>query len=207
MRASLLPPGKAYKIKDRNEAVNAMEKDTMHTQTYQDFLDWPAKEKPELIGGVIYAQAAPSATHQAIVLELAAGLHAFLKGKPCTPFVSPFEVRLFADAKTVVQPDILVVCDAAKKKDWGCNGAPDFVVEVLSPSSSRMDRVTKRRLYRQAGVREYWIIDPAERTLETLQLAEGGYLSSIYEHIPQEKARVYSSAIEGYSIELDAIFR
>ena len=131
-------------------------------QTAEDYWALPEGERAELIDGVLYAMTPPNRKHQDIVSGLIRQLKDFIKrnGGPCRAYVSPFAVNLNADDTTYVEPDVLVVCDPSKLTDRGCEGAPDFVAEVVSPSSRSMDYVKKTALYLDAGVREYWIVDP-----------------------------------------------
>lgn len=137
--------------------------------TYADYAHWPEDQRWELIDGVAYAMAAPQRIHQEIVFEMGRQIGNYLQGKPCKGYVAPFDVRLprkhEADDQvdTVVQPDVSVICDRSKLDDKGCRGASDWIVEVLSPSTTLKDMNTKTRLYEQHGVREYWIIHPTER--------------------------------------------
>jgi Uma2 family endonuclease len=142
--------------------------------TYADYAQWPEDERWELIDGVAYAMTGPIRIHQKVVSELSRQIGNYLQGKPCEVYVAHFDVRLprkdEADAKveTVVQPDLSIICDQSKldKLDkLGCRGAPDWIVEVLSPSTALKDMNTKRSLYEQHGVQEYWIIHPEERWL------------------------------------------
>jgi len=155
--------------------------------TYADYLKWPAGERWELIDGQAYAMSpAPSNFHQLIVGELFATIHNHLRGKPCRPFVAPFDVRLpHAGANdqqidTVVQPDISVVCDPEKLKDnRGCLGAPDWVIEVLSPGTAIHDQRTKRALYERHGVVEYWLVHPGDRSV-TIYRRQSGLQAGVY---------------------------
>lgn len=148
--------------------------------TYADYAKWPEGEHWELIDGVAYAMAAPSRQHQEVVLELGSQILQHLRGKPCRPYVAPFDVRLprqqEADDKvdTTVQPDITVICDRSKLDDKGCRGAPDWIIEVVSPSSALMDMEKKRKLYERHGVKEYWIVHPTDRWLMVYTLGENG---------------------------------
>ena len=132
------------------------------TYTYGDYLRWDDGERWELIDGVAYNMTpAPNRRHQAILRELSYQFTAFLAGKPCEVYFSPFDVRLpehnekDEEVTTVVQPDLVVICDPDKLDDRGCRGAPDLVNEILSPSTSRKDMKTKLELYEKRGVREY----------------------------------------------------
>ena len=127
--------------------------------TYKDYLTWPDDERWEIIDGIAYdMSAAPVSAHQRIVSRLSAFFEPILNGKPCIPYPAPFDVVL--SEETVVQPDFLVVCDPEKMIDTHISGAPDLVIEILSQSSIKKDRFTKRDLYERNGVREYLIFDP-----------------------------------------------
>ncbi|TVQ88202.1 MAG: Uma2 family endonuclease [Chromatiaceae bacterium] len=150
--------------------------------TYGDYLNWPAEERWELIDGVAYDMSpAPSRRHQDIVVELAAQAVAHLRGSDCRTYVAPFDVRLpradEAEARidTVVQPDVAVICDPAKLDDQGCRGAPDWIVEVLSPATARKDQREKRDLYERHGVHEYWLVHPVDQVLSIYRLGPAGY--------------------------------
>ena len=141
--------------------------------TAQDYWNLPEGTRAELIGGELYSMAPPSRTHQAIVTNLAKKIGVFIdaNGGPCEVYVAPLAVNLNADDSTYVEPDVMVICDPSKLNDRGCNGAPDLVVEVVSPSSRRMDYATKTSLYMSAGVREYWVVDP-DKAMTTVFLFE-----------------------------------
>lgn len=121
--------------------------------------------RAELIGGKLYMLAAPNRMHQFLVTECLFRIRSHIHGNKggCQVYTSPFDVRLFGDGKTIVQPDLLVVCDRHKLTDKGCTGAPDWVIEIVSGSNSSYDYITKLLQYQKAGVREYWIIDPFQR--------------------------------------------
>ncbi|WP_295408993.1 Uma2 family endonuclease [uncultured Thiocystis sp.] len=150
--------------------------------TYADYRTWPNERRDELIEGMAYAMApAPSINHQRMVLSLAAQARTALQGKPCQPFIAPVDV-LFPrmneqdDAvQTVLQPDVFVVCDPSKIEPHAIRGAPDWVVEVLSPGSASRDHIAKRRIYEAAGVREYWLVHPEDRLLMIYRLEQGVY--------------------------------
>ena len=174
--------------------------------TYADYLEWDDDERYELIEGVPYLMASPSQQHQEILMEFALLLGNFLKGKPCKGFIAPFDVRLFPQNNhnddTVVQPDFLVVCDHSKLDGKACNGAPDFVLEILSPSTSRKDRILKMAQYAWAGVREYWIIDPLAHMLEKHVLSDGRYTTAWFD----ASTPVPVSIFPGFEIDLALIF-
>jgi Uma2 family endonuclease len=138
------------------------EKDSFYT--YNEYADWPEEERYELIYGIPYMMSAPAAWHQRVLGTLYSQLLDFLEDKKCEPFMAPFDVRLFPREdgfdNTVVQPDIMVVCDSAKLSDGrACRGAPDFIIEILSDSTRKIDFRVKKELYLTAGVKEYWIVD------------------------------------------------
>ncbi|MCE9570957.1 MAG: Uma2 family endonuclease [Rhodocyclales bacterium] len=150
--------------------------------TYADYCSWPDDVRYELIDGVAYAMGpAPVRRHQGILLELARQVANILEGSRCRPYIAPFDVRLPKaeeidnDVDTVVQPDLVVICDRAKLDDKGCRGAPDWVVEVLSPSTAGHDQILKRALYQRVGVREYWLVHPVDRIVTIYTLNAGSY--------------------------------
>ena len=136
--------------------------------TYTDYSRWPNDERWELINGEAYAMAGPSRIHQTVVGELFVQISLFLRGKPCRPFIAPFDVRLpdrqEADDEviTVVQPDISVICNPDQLDERGCRGAPDWIIEVLSPATAARDQIEKLAAYERAGVREYWLVHPTD---------------------------------------------
>ena len=180
--------------------------DPQHNEryTYADYYAWDDGKRWELIDGIPYAMTSPSTAHQRTSRGLFRELDAFLRGKPCELFAAPYDVRLnAADADdTVVQPDLIVVCDRAKIDARGCKGVPDLVIEILSPSTARHDRIVKLRLYRQAGVREYWMLDPASKELQVCVLHNGQYITSSYGGADS----VPVSVLPGCSISLPEVF-
>ncbi|MDD5319617.1 MAG: Uma2 family endonuclease [Methylococcales bacterium] len=149
---------------------------------YGDYLTWPDEARYELIDGDAYLMApAPDLAHQDVAGEIYVQARLALKGKLCRAFIAPVDVRLpkqdEADEHidTVVQPDVLVVCDPNKLDRRGVRGAPDWVVEVLSPSTAGHDQIRKRQLYERHGVREYWLIHPIDRVLTVYRLIDGEY--------------------------------
>lgn len=148
--------------------------------TYADYARWPESERWELVDGEAYAMAAPQRLHQKVVLAIGAQLYQYLQGKPCEPYVAPFDVRLPKASEaddaidTVVQPDIVVVCDPTKLDDKGCRGAPDWIIEVLSPSTALMDMMKKLNLYQKHGVKEYWLVHPTDQWIMIYVLESNG---------------------------------
>jgi len=172
--------------------------------TYADYLSWDTGTRYEIIDGVAYAMASPTARHQGISWELAGVIYEFLKDNPCKAFTAPFDVRLFPEEDdsdtTVVQPDILVVCDKSKLADGkACKGAPDLIIEILSPASVIMDRKVKAEKYCEAGVKEYWIVNSDTLDILVNQLSDGRYTSTVY------KDRVKSQVLSGLEIDLDIL--
>jgi Uma2 family endonuclease len=152
--------------------------------TYADYCSWPDDGiRRELINGVIYIMSRPIITHQIINTQLTWQFAGFLKGKPCKVITEP-DVRLFPQADqsddTVVAPDLVVVCDRSKLGHLTCIGAPDLVIEILSPSTALKDQRDKLALYERAGVREYWIVDPRKNTVKVHLLQNGQYVSRTY---------------------------
>ena len=137
----------------------ALTQETYHT--IDDIYSLPDGERAELIDGQIYYMAPPSRNHQVIAGELFTAINNHIKSKGglCEPYIAPFAVFLNEDDKNYVEPDISVICDKSKLSDKGCHGAPDWIIEIVSPGSRKMDYFTKLFKYRTAGVREYWIVD------------------------------------------------
>ena len=136
--------------------------------TYADYLTWQFEQAVELIRGKIMPMAAPSRKHQAISRDLYGVFYMYFRNHKCRFYPAPFDVRLFdkvktakahKDVYTVIQPDVCIVCDLTKLDDQGCKGAPELIVEILSPGNSKKEMRTKKRLYEENGVQEYWIID------------------------------------------------
>ena len=134
--------------------------------TIEDIYSLPDGQRAELIDGQIYDMAPPSPFHQELVMELSATLRDYIKKNSgsCKVYPAPFAVFLNQDDHNYVEPDISVICDPNRINEKGCNGAPDFIIEIVSPSSQRMDYLTKLFKYRTAGVREYWIVDPMRKS-------------------------------------------
>jgi len=172
--------------------------------TYADYVTWDDDQRWELIDGEAYLMSAPIRVHQEIIGNLFYQLKNFLKGKHCKVYLAPFDVRLNADTEdnTVVQPDILVMCDHAKLTREGSIGAPDMLVEVLSPSTSARDRKVKFDLYRKFGVREYWIVDPETKTTAAHVLKDGEYITRAYSD--KDSAPVY--VLEGCIVDFTEIY-
>ena len=182
--------------------MNVLSEDKRYT--YADYCSWDDDTRWELIDGIPYAMSAPTQAHQTVGGEIFTQLHNFLKGKPCKVFYAPFDVRLNANEgdDTVVQPDLLVVCDDSKLDGKACVGAPDMVVEILSPSTSRHDKLLKFNAYQRAGVREYWLVDPDSRTLSVYILKDGAYMARAYADTDDVPVEV----LDGCEINLPDVF-
>jgi Uma2 family endonuclease len=173
--------------------------------TYKEYATWDNDVRYELDDGVAYALAAPLINHQMILLELATQLKDFLKGSPCKVIISPIDVRLNADKNDdlVYQPDLIVVCDKSKIADGkSCKGAPDLVIEITSPSTMSIDKVVKYNRYLNAGVKEYWIVDPDSKTVNVFVLKDNAYVSYAY----GEKDILSSHILKGCEINLTEVF-
>lgn len=187
------------------------ERDLNRKYTYQDYLNWSEDQRWELIDGMPYAMSpAPNRKHQAISRELLLEFGNYLRDKSCRVYDAPFDVRLFAEneaddkVNNVVQPDITVVCDKNKLDDKGCKGTPDLIIEIISPSSIKLDKWLKYKLYERAGVKEYWIVEPQTETTEVYLLEDGRYtLNGVY----GKEDSVQVNIFEELTIELDMIFR
>lgn len=179
--------------------------------SFADYLSWGEDERIEIIGGeAIVAQAAPSPIHQEIVMQITRQIANYLDGKRCKVYPAPFAVRVEDDAdtpenasQTVVEPDISIVCDISKIDDKGCKGAPDMIVEVLSPSTTRRDMVTKFNLYQRAGVKEYWIVSPDGKTVLVFTLKNGSFQST-EAYTSKDIAKVH--VLDNCTIDLAKVF-
>lgn len=145
--------------------------------TLEDYYNIPDEYRCELIDGVIYDMGAPTSIHQAIAASMFAQLHMHVRGKKgaCFPMISPLDVQLDCDDKTMVQPDVVIICDRSKIIRRCVYGAPDFIAEVLSPSSRRKDMIIKLNKYMHAHVREYWLIDPMKKTITVYDFEHDEY--------------------------------
>lgn len=178
--------------------------------TFADVLTWDEKDRIEIINGEAVMMAPPSRVHQKICFEIGRQLGNYLEGKKCEVYPAPFAVRLFEesgdypeDVDTMVEPDLSVVCDPGKLDDHGCKGAPDLVVEVLSPSTRRHDRMIKFNLYQRAGVKELWLVDPDTRDVQTFVLEGGRYFVKGY-GTAEDKIKV--EVLEDCVIDLSSVF-
>jgi Uma2 family endonuclease len=176
-----------------------------HYHTYADYLTWSGSYGDELIDGTAYVrQPAPSNVHQEVVVELCRQIANALENKPCRVRVAPFDVRLPKATEandhvdTVVQPDVLIVSDLTKLDARGMRGAPDWVAEVLSPSTAHHDQTVKLSAYERAGVHEVWLVDPIDCTLTIYQLEAGSYGRAT---LLELKGKTQITAVPGITIE------
>ena len=176
--------------------------------TYADYLTWQMEEMVELIKGKIFKQAAaPRVNHQRVAGIVFSAFFNFLKGKQCEAFIAPFDVRLpvkskkHEDINTVVQPDICVICDSEKLDELGCVGAPDLVVEILSPGDNKKELQNKYEVYEESGVKEYWVVYPYEQVVHQYIL-EGDK----FQALPIAEKTINSQVLQGFEVDMDTIF-
>ena len=182
--------------------------------TYRHYRRWPEDERWELIEGVAYSMSpAPVRRHQKLSHSLALLFGNFLKGKPCEAYEAPFDVLLPVDdeaddeVETVVQPDLVVICDKPKLTDRGARGAPDLVVEILSPSTQKKDLNEKYRLYERHGVREYWVVDPGNRSIQIWHLKDDGRYDDGELRDPQrDYGTIASRVLVGFAVDPSELF-
>lgn len=181
--------------------------------SYADYLTWQFEQSVEIIKGFIVPMAAPSRKHQNISWELNGLMYTFFKQKACKAFAAPFDVRLLDKSKsvkqnkdvyTVVQPDICVICDESKLDDAGCVGAPDLVIEILSPGNSKKEMKLKKQLYEHSGVKEYWIIDPDHETAHQFILKNSDTFDPPLIYSSDDKLKCF--IFEGLEIDLEKLF-
>lgn len=186
--------------------------DLNKTYSYADYLTWQFQEKLELIKGKIFKMSpAPSTTHQRISGRLHGRLFNFFEPHPCNLFAAPFDVRLLDKKKstldkeiyTVVQPDLCVICDETKIDERGGIGAPDLVIEILSPGNSNKEMKYKFDLYEEAGVLEYWIVNPADKTVFIYVLKENQFIGM---HPLIEEDAIQSKLFPELDFKLESIF-
>ena len=187
------------------------EPDSSITYTYADYLQWKFEERLELFRGKIFKLSAPNTRHQDISRNILVPIALFLKKKSCKVFAAPFDVRLPVKNKkkddevtTVVQPDICVICDETKIDSRGCCGAPDLMVEILSPGNSKKEIRLKYELYEEAGVKEYWIVNPVEENIVVFILNEERKFCGLKMYASSDT--IESLAVSGLKINLNEIF-
>ncbi|MEX2565904.1 MAG: Uma2 family endonuclease [Cyclobacteriaceae bacterium] len=179
--------------------------------TYADYLKWDLDERVELIKGRIFKMSpGPNRLHQKVSGYLFNSFFNYLKNNSCDIYAAPFDVRLPAHSKknediyTVVQPDICVICDPHKLDEAGCIGAPDLIVEILSPGNNKKELQNKYDVYEESGVKEYWIIHPSEQTVLIYSLINGKFFPS---RLFSSGDVVESAVIHGYQLDLELFFK
>lgn len=175
-----------------------------NTYTLKDIYALPEGRRAELIDGQIYDMAPPNMVHQRLVSRLNQKIANYIDSNkgPCEVFPAPFAVFLNADDKNYVEPDISVICDKSKLDDKGCNGAPDWIIEIASPSTQRMDYSIKLFKYRTAGVREYWIVNPMTQTVQTYSF-EGDEDSGQFAFADDVPVQIY----DNFSININELLK
>lgn len=158
----------------------SIQRDKNNHYTFQDYLKWDDEKRYEIFDGEPVLLATPIPKHQGIISYLTAEFHIHLRGKDCKAIPSPFAVRFsenddYNHADNVFEPDITIICDKNRLDQYGYMGAPSLIIEVLSPSTAKNDRVKKYNTYQRFGVFEYWIIDPSNETVEIYMLEDGVY--------------------------------
>jgi len=170
--------------------------------TIEDYISWDESIRCELYEGALVVAFSPTHRHQGILTELVTQIHNFLKGKPCKVFPAPFSVRLFDNEETLFEPDLVIVCDESKLGGHIFYGAPDMVIEILSPSTARMDKKLKYGKYEKAGVKEYWIVDSDNNRVEANILENDKYVVTIYNET--DIAPIHT--LGGFEIDLADVF-
>lgn len=170
--------------------------------TESDYYNLPEDVRAELIDGqLVHNRAAPSRIHQTILSELHTVINNYIKSKGgfCHVYPAPFAVRLKEDGKTIVEPDISVICDRSKLTDQGCTGAPDWIIEIVSPGNPGHDYIRKLNLYADAGVREYWIVDPRTEKVFVYYLEKPDFQIEPYTFHDNIKANIYDDLCIDFS--------
>lgn len=172
--------------------------------TIKDIYALPDGQRAELIDGDMYMMSPPGRLHQELVSQLVKSIGNYIDSNhgECKVYPAPFAVFLNADSHTYVEPDLSIICDKDKLDDKGCNGAPDWVIEIVSPSSRRMDQLIKLIKYREAGVREYWIVNPEKQTILTY-FFEGEEDSIQFDFTEDIPVRIY----DGWSINIAELLK
>jgi Uma2 family endonuclease len=180
--------------------------------TYADYLLWQFKERVELLKGKLRLMAAPNVHHQRITLKISSPIWLFLKNHNCDVFTAPFDVRLPLPASkqtenkvaTVVQPDICIICDRTKLDEQGCMGAPNLIVEILSPGNSKKEMREKYNLYQESGVTEYWVVFPSEQVLQRYILNDQGIYQAQLPNVEGDMVNI--TFLPGFELSVGELF-
>jgi Uma2 family endonuclease len=180
--------------------------------TYRDYLKWPDDLRCEIINGEIYDMTpAPGRQHQKISMKITGQFWDYLRDKTCEIYAAPFDVRLPEgkekddNIQTVVQPDIVIICDKKKLDDKGCIGAPDLIVEIISPSTASKDLKIKLQLYEKHGVKEYWLVHPEEKTVMVFKQGRKREYKKPDVYSNDDKIKV--GVLKGLVIDLGEVFK
>lgn len=207
----MVSKSKPYPVLDNEPVMQFSEIDLSLTYSYSNYLNWLFPERVELIKGKVFEMSpAPSRIHQKVSIRISAVLYNFLQGKFCDVYTAPFDVRFPDESKadedvyTVLQPDICVVCDKTKLDKRGCIGAPDLVIEILSPGNNKKELFDKYKIYEGSGVKEYWIVSQSDQSILIYSLNESGKFqpSKIY----TLSETVNSKVLPGFELALDDVF-
>ena len=189
-----------------SDAMRVEDYEDNRRYTYADYLEWEGNERFQLINGEVFLMASPSVAHQALLMGLSTQFDVWLQGKACKVFVAPLDVRLFPEEDksdtTVVQPDLLVVCDQCKLGKGSVNGPPDLIIEIVSPSNTHSELFLKFQYYLKAGVREYWVVDPEIKKVSVHIYENGHYISTIFE----DNDRIPVTVLPGLEISLEDLW-
>ncbi|WP_443938340.1 Uma2 family endonuclease [Pedobacter sp. MW01-1-1] len=203
---------KPYKSLDEENSpvLKLSDIDLTQTYSYASYLTWLFDERVELIKGQVFEMSpAPSRIHQKISINILNPIVNFLKGNSCDVYAAPFDVRFPKESKadkdvyTVLQPDICVVCDKSKLDDKGCVGAPDLVIEILSPGNNKKELLQKYAIYQEFGVKEYWVVSQSDKTVLIYTLNDGKYYPSKLFTLSET---ICSSVLPGFELVLDDVF-
>lgn len=196
----------------KSKILNLEDIDFSLTYSYANYLTWLFDDRVELIKGKVFKMSpAPSPLHQEVSASISYNLYHYLKNKPFKVYYAPFDVRFpkeslaDKDIYTVLQPDICVICDTSKIDDRGCIGAPDIVIEILSPGNNKTELLNKYRVYEEFGVKEYWVVSSIEKTFLKYMLDSNGKYQPSRLFTLSEK--VYSGILPGFELDLDEVFK
>jgi Uma2 family endonuclease len=199
-----------YKMPEEDQEKNKVEEpDLAGYYTASDYLKWTFDGFVELIRGKIFKMSSPASAHQAVAMNLGGDLHKRFKKSSCKVFIAPYDIYFVKEGedykrgRNIVQPDICIICDRNKIKSFGCVGAPDLIIEILSPSTARKDADYKFTLYEEYGVKEYWIVHPVEGTV-TMNVLENGAYRTLK---PKAKGEILHSVLfPDLAVDLETVF-